>query len=228
MNPLSENRAIAILKAIEESRAISESKIIISPPFIYLEKLKNLSPTMEFAAQNCSSLREGALTGEISPFMLADLKIGFVILGHSERRAMGETDELISEKVNQAIQAGLKVILCVGEKEEMPEEKAKEIILSQLIKGLAKIPQENLDKIMVAYEPVWAIGTGKNASAAYVSKIAGIIKENINNNLPVFYGGSVKGDNISEYLNAGNLDGALVGGASLKEEEIKKIIKAVQ
>jgi len=231
MNPSSSEEAEAIFKAVEDSlQEIFEGvKVVVAPPFLYLDKLRGLKSKTELGAQDSFFKKEGAHTGEISPYMLKSSGVEYVIIGHSEKRALGENDEIIGKKVKEAVVAGLKVILCVGEKEEMEKEEAKEFILGQVRKGVSELNKEEIGEIMIAYEPVWAIGTGKNASADYAGEIAKVIKdlgEEQGVKWSVLYGGSVKGDNAEEYLKNENLDGALVGGASLRKEEVSKIIEA--
>ena len=189
------------------------AEVVICPPFIYLSSLGAKG------AQDCFWEEKGAYTGEISPKMLRDLGVEYVIIGHSERRVLGETDEIINKKVKAALKAGLKPILCIGEKKGQD---AKKIVNDQLKKDLKGIIKKDLKKIIVAYEPVWAIGTGNFCSAVKAGKIRKFIKEKINNT--VLYGGSVNSKIAKDYLKTG-FDGLLVGGASLNAKEFRKIAK---
>lgn len=184
------------------------------------------------AAQNMYFEDNGAFTGEISAKMIKSAGAGWVILGHSERRAVfGETDCMINKKVKKALSEGLKVILCVGETLWEREASAhEETVLAQIGKGLEGV--SNISDVVIAYEPVWAIGTGKTASSAdaqsmhkaireYVKKIRGA---NASETLRILYGGSVKGENAKELMAMADIDGALVGGASLKADQFIKII----
>ena len=218
-----------------------KNKIILCVPFICIDEAlkqirnKNID-NLFIAAQNCYFEKEGAFTGEISAYMLKKTGIKYVILGHSERRLLfSETDEIINKKVLSCLKEDLSVILCIGENLEQKNKRLTEEILSnQLIKALKGVSKYDLDKIIVAYEPVWAIGTKKSASCLEISKIARYIKEEISifygkdKNLvkiiKVLYGGSVNTENANKILKAENLDGILVGKASLNYEDFLKII----
>jgi len=218
--------------------------IVVAPPTIYLDFVKqHLAKDLHVAAQNCYKVASGAFTGEISPAMLKDLSIDWVILGHSERRhVFGETDELIADKTIHAIQSGLQVIFCIGEKiDEREANKTNEVIERQL----QAIIKKNVDwsKVVIAYEPVWAIGTGKTASPEQAQEAHEFIRHVLKGNCPfvstkegctggevdqttrVIYGGSVTADNCVELAGKPDIDGFLVGGASLKPD-FAKIINA--
>jgi triosephosphate isomerase len=178
----------------------------------------------------------GAYTGEISSSMLKSVGCEFVILGHSERRTIfGETDELINKKIKKAIQSGLKSIFCVGETLSQRENGiTNTVIQTQVIKGLDGITSEQLKSVIIAYEPVWAIGTGKTATPEQAQEVHLFIRELVANNFSseiadgvvIQYGGSVKPDNAHELLSQPDIDGALVGGACLKAESFLSIIAA--
>ena len=211
-------------------------EIVICPPFTHIEKVKNLLPSkIKLGAQNCFWENSGAYTGEISPIMLKNLGVEYVIIGHSERRKyLGETDEMINKKVLAGLKAGLKVILCVGEPER-DLKKAKNYVKKQLEEDFGGI--ENLkfkiENLIVAYEPVWAISTNKNSrpdTPENALEMIRFIKQILNSkfhipNPRVLYGGSVDGKNIKNFIKYEEIDGVLVGGASLKIEEVKKIWK---
>ena len=169
--------------------------------------------------------REGAFTGEIASLMLKEAGASFVILGHSERRSLfGETDEMIHKKLVRALQDDLLAVLCIGESlEERESGKTEEILKRQLLAALEGVPKEDLGKILIAYEPVWAIGTGKSATALLAQEAHAFIRsvlcelfgKRIGNKLPILYGGSVKPENAGQLIEQADIDGLLVGGASL-------------
>ena len=213
-------------------------EIIICPPFTSLETASALvkDTNVKLGGQNMYFEDSGAYTGEISASMLKSVGCEFVILGHSERRAIfGESDEVINKKIKKALSAGLKPIFCIGETlEERESGVTNKIIEKQVRNGLTGISAEELESIIVAYEPVWAIGTGKTATpeqAQEVHKfIRNLIKElysaNSAENLTIQYGGSVKGDNAKSLLSQPDIDGALVGGACLNADSFFDIIKS--
>jgi triosephosphate isomerase len=227
--------AAAVAKGLPANTAV---RVAVCPPFPWLtavaDVLKN-SP-VALGAQNCHYEKEGAFTGEVSPQMLLDAGCGYVIVGHSERRhGLGESDALLNKKARAALAAGLSVIFCVGELLDEREASRTEAVLdTQLTNGLAGIPAEHLGKLVIAYEPVWAIGTGKVATTeqaqeahAFIRrKIAGQFGENVASSLLIQYGGSVKPDNAAGLLSQPDVDGALVGGASLKADAFLAIVAA--
>lgn len=216
----------------------SPVKVMVAPSFAGLSHASQAlgSSTLLLGAQNMAAEESGAHTGEVSPAMLKDLGVKTVILGHSERRAIyGETDELINKKVALALRHGFEVILCVGE--TLPEREAGQaetVTLGQLAKGLAGVASDLLGQVVIAYEPVWAIGTGKTATPqdadsmhkAIRGKIASLYSQAAADAMIIQYGGSVKPDNAQELLGMANIDGALVGGAALKVEDFTAIVKA--
>lgn len=212
--------------------------VIICPPFIYLSELKNKLLNASLGAQNVFWVASGGpYTGEISPLMLKNADVKYVIVGHSERRRLGETDEMINKKVKAVIGLGLKAILCVGEhsrKGDRKMKKVKEFIESQILKSLCNISLSLLKKrgLIIAYEPVWAISANEKVqpdNPEDSAQIISFIKEKINSIFgfrpKVLYGGSVTSQNIKSFLKHKIIDGVLVGSASLKVNEIKKIIK---
>lgn len=206
---------------------------VLCPPFISLHAIKGLTKgtSIKLGAQNMYFKDKGAYTGEISCLMLIDL-CDFVILGHSERRQyFAETDELINNKVKVALESGLTPILCVGERlEENEANKTGEVIARQIKTGLAGIKPS--DKLVIAYEPIWAIGTGKAATgkqavttiALIRNIVAGLWNEKTAGAIRILYGGSVTGSNIKEFIAEAEIDGALVGGASLKSDDFVNIV----
>jgi triosephosphate isomerase len=212
--------------------------VIICPPFTSLSEsnsqIKNT--VIKLGAQNMYFENDGAYTGEISAQMLKSTGCEFVILGHSERRAIfNESDSLINKKIKKAISSGLKPIFCVGETLEQREKGVtKDIIKTQVTEGLKDISSEEIKTVIIAYEPVWAIGTGKNATPGQAQEVHEFIRllikekysENVSENMIIQYGGSVKPDNAKELLSQKDIDGALVGGASLKADSFLGIIRA--
>ncbi len=205
-------------------------RLAICPPSIWLTRVAAVlkGSTVSLGGQNCHFEKEGAYTGELAPAMLIDAGCQYVILGHSERRhGFGETDELLNKKTKAALAAGLHVIFCIGELlAEREAERTEAVLDRQLTAGLAGLTPEQMANVVLAYEPVWAIGTGKVASPeqaqaahAFVrGKIAMLFGEVVAQAVLIQYGGSVKPDNAATLLNLPDVDGALVGGASLKAE----------
>lgn len=206
---------------------------VLCPPFVSLSAVKELikGTSIKLGAQNMYYKDKGAYTGEISSLMLVEL-CDFVILGHSERRQhFAETDEMINKKVQVALKSGLCPILCVGESLEQNETGRTEEIISRQVKaGLAGIA--STDKLVIAYEPIWAIGTGKAATGKQAnttislirSTIASVWNQEAANKIRLVYGGSVTGANIAEFIAEPEIDGALVGGASLKSDDFVSIV----
>jgi triosephosphate isomerase len=190
---------------------------------------------MELGAQNVYWEEKGAFTGEVSPVMLKEIGVKYVVIGHSERRTyFHETNETVNKKVRSALKAGLLPIMCVGERlEEREAGKTFDVIRDHVTVGLKGISKEDILKIVIAYEPVWAIGTGKTATPDQAQEahlyIRGLLKEIYNESVAqsvrIQYGGSVKPENIKELISQKDIDGALVGGASLKVEQFAPIVK---
>jgi triosephosphate isomerase len=216
-----------------------QADVVIAPPFTALPALgKSIQGgPIQLAAQNVHWAEEGAFTGEISTRMLMDVGCTYCIIGHSERRhVFGETDELIRKKVVACLKAGLKPILCVGETlEERDGGRIQEVIGRQLLEAVQGLSPEDMAKGVIAYEPVWAIGTGRSATPAEAQEvhafIRGLLEDRFNKTLAketrIVYGGSVTPDNIRELYAQPDIDGALVGGASLKAEKFLPLIKEV-
>jgi triosephosphate isomerase len=214
--------------------AIANVDKVICPPFISLAAVKEIvkGSSIKLGAQNLFFEERGAYTGEISPLMLAEL-CEFVIIGHSERRQyFHETNEIINKKVRAALKAGLKPILCVGEKlEENEAGRTEAVIAEQLRFSLADI--DSFGGLTVAYEPVWAIGTGRAATGKQANETIGFIRRSLTRlatktvaqKVRILYGGSVTADNVAEFMKQPEIDGALVGGASLKADQFLSITK---
>lgn len=211
--------------------------VIVCPPFTSLsEAAKLLKGTqIKLGAQNMHFEDSGAFTGEVSASMLISVGCEYVILGHSERRNIfGETDEMINKKIKKALSVGLKPIFCVGELlEERENGSTNEVVKRQILRGLKGILDDEMKKIIIAYEPVWAIGTGKTASPAQAQAVHEFIRDLIEieysletaNDVTIQYGGSVKPENAKELISQKDIDGALVGGACLKADSFVGIIK---
>ena len=236
---LNRGQSLSLVQSLVESlRGVSDVDIAVCPPAVYLGELgKALHATnIGLGAQNVNSKTEGAYTGEISCSMLKDVGCRYVILGHSERRAIyGETDSMVNEKLHAVLAAGLTPIVCVGETLEQREGgQTQQVVRSQCIGSLAGLTEDQMLKTVLAYEPVWAIGTGKTASPAQAEEVHKDIRSLLETQFSVgtaqkiivLYGGSVKADNAQELLSEPNIDGALVGGASLKQDSFEGIIKA--
>ncbi len=217
----------------------TDAEVIVAPTFVNLDAAKSAleSSTIGVSAQNMHFADSGAYTGEISADMLLNMGIDTVILGHSERRAyFDETDELLAKKVNTAVDKHMKVIFCFGE--ELEERKSGNhfsVVETQLKNGLFHLDGQAWKHIVLAYEPVWAIGTGETASPeqaqemhAFIRKtIAEAYSSSVADNVAILYGGSVKPDNASDIFSKPDVDGGLIGGASLKADDFVAIIKAI-
>lgn len=213
-------------------------RVIVAPAFTNLyhtfQSLRKSS--IEVAAQNMNENSEGAYTGEVSARMLTSVGVKTVILGHSERRAIfKETDEVLSKKVKTALENEMEVIFCVGEElAERKENKQFDVVKQQLEKGLFQVSEANWKKIIIAYEPVWAIGTGETASPEQAQEMHAFIRKTISdkfgkdlaNGISILYGGSVKPGNAQEIFAKDDVDGGLIGGASLKAEDFMAIVNA--
>lgn len=213
---------------------------VIGSPALFLETLVDAAKgtDLKISAQNCYWENSGAFTGETSPAALADLGVDYVIIGHSERREyFHETDEEINKKAKAIFANGMTPILCCGESLETYEaEKTAEWIEGQITAGLAGLSDEQVSNLVIAYEPIWAIGTGKSADATIADTICGVVRQTVEKlyggevaaKVRIQYGGSVKPENIAEYMAKENVDGALVGGASLQPESFLALLDAVK
>jgi triosephosphate isomerase len=224
----------------ELKNAISGIKgveIAVAPPFTALDAVrKELEGfSIRLAAQNLYWEEKGAFTGEVSPLMLKEVGCHYVILGHSERRQFfGETDETVNRRIKAAITQGLKVIFCIGETlKEREEGKTFSVIERQVEGGLKGLGHKEMKSMVIAYEPIWAIGTGKTATPEQAEEVHRFIRKKleklcsreISEEIRIQYGGSVTPENIQGLMNQSNIDGALVGGASLKAESFSKIVR---
>lgn len=211
--------------------------VAVCPPFTALESCGRAleDSNIQLGAQNMHPKLEGAYTGEISPVMLRSLFCTYVILGHSERRQyFEESDAFINEKVLAALDSSLKPILCVGETlEEREGERTNEVVKKQLHGGLKDVSKEAAEHVVVAYEPVWAIGTGKTATPEMAQEVHALIRaelverfsQSVADKIRILYGGSMKPENASELLDQPDIDGGLIGGASLKAKSFAELVK---
>tara|TARA_Y100000589_G_scaffold302663_1_gene314404 strand:- start:87 stop:827 length:741 start_codon:yes stop_codon:yes gene_type:complete len=218
------DKVIKFLKSNKKNKL----KIIYCPPNTLIRSfVKKLKKTkIEIGAQNCHhSYDYGAFTGQVNSIMLKNVGSKYIILGHSENRQLGETDNLINLKIKNAIKSGLKVIFCIGETlKQRKEKKTNQILKKQINKGLKSI--KNKSKIMIAYEPVWSIGTGVIPKEAALTQTILFIKSRFKNKYPkILYGGSVNGNNIEKLKKIPNIDGFLIGGASQNSKKFIDIIK---
>ncbi|MDL2312960.1 triose-phosphate isomerase [Bacteroidales bacterium OttesenSCG-928-B11] len=214
--------------------------VVLAPPFPYLELATDHAPdgNFECAAQNCSQFNNGAYTGEVSASMLADIDVEFCIVGHSERRKyFNETNEILAEKVNRLTEVGLIPIYCCGETVEEREAGVHfDVIEKQIKEGLFHLLPESLERVIVAYEPVWAIGTGLTATPQQAEEVHLFIRSLIEKkygteaayNLNILYGGSCNPSNALELFTQPNIDGGLIGGASLNTKEFIEIVEAAE
>ena len=236
MYPVNMKDAKATFSAIKKvASTLRNVQTVICPPFIYVSELKKLvtGHRVVIGAQNTWTENEGAYTGEISPTMLTSLGSTYVILGHSERRAMGEADELINKKVLAALKAGLTVVLCVGESMRDPDGLYMKFIATQMQTALHGVQKKDLSQMVIAYEPIWAIGkhATRPALPEDVLEISILIKKTLADlyakdgaTVPILYGGSVDAKNAWEFLLKSQVDGLLVGRASLDAKVFGEIL----
>jgi len=230
--------ATELVEQLKQALAdVKDREILVCPPFTALAAVAEAleGSNIQLGAQNLYPADEGAYTGEISPRMLEDVGCSYVILGHSERRQhFGESDPFINHKVKMALDHGLKPILCVGETlEQRGEGRHKTVVSMQVYRGLHGIDAEAMKEVAIAYEPIWAIGTGQTARpeqadelhCAIRNNVEGLFGEDVAQETCIMYGGSVKPDNVDELMAQPDVDGALVGGASLNVESFIRIVK---
>ena len=229
---------LELARAVEESSnsRTSDALMIIAPPFTHLSKVQEVISNVKLAAQNCASEESGAYTGEVSPEMLKSAGVEYVIIGHSERRSYyHEDDNLLNKKTKLCLEKGLQPIFCCGELlEEREAGKLFDVIRQQLTVGLEGISAEEMKQIVIAYEPVWAIGTGVTASPEQAQEmhkfirdlLAEIYNDEVAESTSLLYGGSCKPSNAKELFSNPDVDGGLIGGASLKAEDFIQIVNA--
>lgn len=235
------SEAAAFVEAVKDKIPSSELvDSVVGAPALFLETIKRLSEGTELkvAAQNSYFEDEGAYTGETSPKALADLEVDYVIIGHSERREyFNETDEDINKKAHAIFRNGMTPIICCGESLGQREaDETEDFISGQVKAALEGLSDEQIASLVIAYEPIWAIGTGKSSSAELANETCGLVRktvaeltsDEVAEKVRIQYGGSVKPDNIAEYMAQEHIDGALVGGASLEAESFLALLEAVK
>jgi len=236
MNKVSSETREFIARFFPEVKSVSDVDIVLAPPFTSLVQAAEMirQTNIMLAAQDVFYEEKGAYTGEISPSMLKDVGCKFVIVGHSERRQyFNETDEIVNRKIKAAQKGGLGIIFCLGESlEEREAGRTFDILDREMNQGLDGI---NIENIVVAYEPIWAIGTGKTATPEQAQEVHAFIREklrvkygNKSGDIRIIYGGSVTPENVDSLMACADLDGALVGGASLKVESFVRIVKFIK
>lgn len=231
------NEAMSFINELEPNVKNAKCEIILCVPYtdLFYSLLTAQNTNIKIGAQNMHWEESGAYTGEVSPNMLKCINVEYVIIGHSERRQyFAETNETVNKKIKSALKHELIPILCVGETAIQREKGIQEeVIKEQIKKALSEISQDDAKKIIIAYEPIWAIGTGKVATKEDANNMLKCIRKEIENlysvdvaqNISLLYGGSVKKENAKELFSTSDIDGALIGGASLKVEEFNEIIK---
>lgn len=230
------SEAQQLISEIKNHKLNDDVEAVICVPYLSLEKAKELTRGTEIkvGAQNMHWEKEGAFTGEISPVMLNELNIDYVIIGHSERRQyFNETNETVNKKVISAIDHGITPIVCVGETLQQRQDNIHiKLVSDQVRAAFDKVREEDAKNLVVAYEPIWAIGTGKTATSEQAEEMCALIRTTIKdiyseetaNTIRIQYGGSVKPENVAELMSMKNIDGALVGGASLKSLDFLKLV----
>ena len=230
--------AVELAKPIIDTIANqNDIDVLMCPTFTSIPAVSALvgNSTVKIGAQNVSDKASGAYTGEISAAMLRDLQVSYVILGHSERRSYyGETDAFINKKVLACLENNLKPVLCVGETlEEREAGKVEEVIKTQLVGGLADVPADKAESVVIAYEPVWAIGTGKTATPEQAQEVHAFIRQTltailgtVSANIRILYGGSMKPSNADELLAKPDIDGGLIGGAALVANDFLALVNS--
>ncbi len=228
-------KALEFVNEVKDRVNNDKVEAVICAPFTLLKDLKQATKgtNIKIGAQNMHFEEKGAFTGEISPLMLKELDMDYVVIGHSERRQyFNETDETVNKKVLKALEVGIDPILCVGETlEEREAGNTKDVCKVQVEKALENVSKEDLAKVVIAYEPVWAIGTGKTATSedandviAYIREVVANLYGELANEVRIQYGGSVKPSNVAEIMNQSDIDGALVGGASLEANDYVELV----
>ncbi len=227
MNPLTFKKAEDLFKGI--NKEFKKVEVVVCPPFVFLSSTKT---NFSLGAQNCFWEKEGAFSGEISPYQLKSIGCKYVILGHSERRKyFKETNEMVGKKIKKGLEAGLRPILCIGETLKEKNHIA-DVLKKQMKQSLNGISQKDAEKISIAYEPIWAIGSGHSCPVEEAKSTALLIRKILSGmysakKIRILYGGSVNSKNASLYVEKAGLDGLLIGGASLNIKEFLKIIKNI-
>ncbi len=232
------DEAVELIRALKkEVTDVNDVDIIVAPVYTALEAVAGelVGSNIFLAGQNCYPAKSGAFTGEVSPALLKDVGCRYCIVGHSERRQLfGETDTFINDKIKALLQEGLEVIFCIGETlEERESGQMYDVLKTQVNGGLADIEAAEMQRVILAYEPVWAIGTGKTATDEQAEEahafirglLQGLFNPEVAATTRILYGGSVKPDNVDGLMSQGDIDGTLVGGASLKPQDFTRIVK---
>ncbi|NPC94214.1 triose-phosphate isomerase [Bacillus sp. WMMC1349] len=235
------SEAVSFVEEVKSAiPAADKAEAVVCAPALFLEKLTSAvkGTDLKVGAQNMHFEESGAFTGEISPAALKDLGVDYCVIGHSERREMfAETDETVNKKAHAAFKYGIVPIICVGETlEEREANKTNELVADQVKKALAGLTKEQVSASVIAYEPIWAIGTGKSSTAQDANEVCAHIRQTVSaefdqataDNVRIQYGGSVKPANIKEYMAQSDIDGALVGGASLDPQSFVQLLEAGQ
>ncbi len=229
------HEGLELAKAVEETskKMIGNALIIVAPPFTHIAKIQEIISDVKLAAQNCSDRESGAFTGEVSPDMLKSAGVEYVIIGHSERRLYyHEDDALLNRKMKLSLSKGLSPLFCCGEQlEERKNDKHFDVIKKQISMGLKDLSASDMDNVIVAYEPVWAIGTGVTASPEQAQEMHKFIREqlalmfndSVSDSVSILYGGSCNPANAKELFANPDVDGGLIGGASLKANDFIQI-----
>ncbi len=238
MNPLSNNEAVRIFKAIKKTSAnLSSTHVVMCPPFVYIQKFassRSKSPA-SIGAQNVYHEEQGSFTGEISALMLKDMGVTHIIIGHSERRAMGETDEIVSAKVKSVLNAGIHPVVCVGEIVRDEQALYLDTLRNQIRNSLAGIQKKFIPQIIIAYEPVWAIDAKEPMDPATIEETTIFVRKVLSDifghdealRTPVLYGGSINFRNAPDIMTRGKVDGLLVGRESVNVPGFVELVKAV-
>lgn len=227
--------AVEFVNEVKDKVQNYKVEAVICAPFLVLKDLKEATKgtNIKIGAQNMHFEESGAFTGEVAPAMLKEIGVDYVVIGHSERREyFNETDETVNKKVLKALEYGIDPILCCGETLEQRENnETKAVCKVQIEKALENVSKEDIAKVVIAYEPIWAIGTGKTATAedandviSYIREVVANLYGELANNVRIQYGGSVKPNNVTEIMNQSDIDGALVGGASLLPNDYIELV----
>lgn len=234
MNPKTSREAVSLARAVDKSiGSIKKAEVILAPPFLYLDCVGKVIRFAKLCAQDAFWERAGAFTGEISPLQLRSSGVSCVIVGHSERRALGEDDEVINKKLKSSLECGLRVVFCVGEEEKKQEISFPPLVRRELHHGIRKVKKNLLRNLIVAYEPVWAVGTKNADTPKNIYEMSALIRRELHlmfgariaSHIPVLYGGSIDTKNAALFVGEGNVDGLLVGGASLIAKKFINIVK---
>jgi len=234
LNPVSTKNARQLFSSIKKTAStLKNVQTVICPPFLYINDLQVTGHRCVVGAQDTFFESSGAYTGEVSSKMLKDAGVEYVIIGHSERRALGETDDIVNRKVISALKEGLHAIVCIGEKERDENAEYLNFIKDEIKNSLTNIPRNKLDKLIIAYEPIWAIGgatpdspEGTFETVLFIRKVlAELFGKKFAMKIPILYGGSVNKKNAERYLSDSGVQGLLVGGASLEAKHFGEILK---